>query len=58
MKEDEQYSDFDIVIAIGECNDKNMNKYFIMRVFEKMISGFYFYKSGQILTSRSENTIV
>ena len=31
----------------------NMNKYFIMRVFEKIISSFYFYKSGQMLTSQN-----
>ncbi|MBQ3029926.1 MAG: MurR/RpiR family transcriptional regulator [Agathobacter sp.] len=53
MQDDGQYSDFDVVIAIGECNDKNMNKYFIMRVFEKIISSFYFYKSGQMLTSQN-----
>ena len=53
MQDDGQYSDFDVVIAIGECNDKNMNKYFIMRDFEKIISSFYFYKSGQMLTSQN-----
>lgn len=51
MKDDGQYPDFDCVLAIGESNDKNMNKYFIMRIFEKIISSFYFYKSGQNLTS-------
>ena len=45
--DDGKYSDFDVVIAIGECDDKNMNKYFIMRVFEKIISSFYYFKSGQ-----------
>lgn len=51
MQDDGQYEDFDCVLAIGTSMDKNMNKYFIMRIYEKMISSYYFYKSGQNLTS-------
>ena len=51
MQDDGQYQGFDSVLAIGKSDDKNMNKYFIMRIYEKMISSFYFYKSGQNLNS-------
>ena len=51
MQDEGQYLDFDTVLAIGTGEDKNMNKYFIMRIYEKIISSYYFYKSGQNLTS-------
>lgn len=47
MEDEALYTDFDCVLSIGKCEDKNMNKYFIMRIYEKIISSYYFYKSGQ-----------
>lgn len=51
QKNDQNFKDFDVVVEIGENKDKNINKYLIMRVYEKMISSYYFYKTSQKLTS-------
>lgn len=51
MQDEGQYEAFDSVLSLGTSADKNMNKYFIMRIYEKIISSYYFYKSGQNLTS-------
>ena len=43
---------FDTEIHMGNWDDQNLNKYLILRVYEKIISSYYFYKSGQKLTSK------
>ena len=44
---------FDAEIHMGNWDDQNLNKYLILRVYEKIISSYYFYKSGQKLTSNT-----
>lgn len=42
---------FNQIVELGSNDDTNVNKYLIMRVYERMISSYYFYKSGQNMTS-------
>lgn len=39
--------EFDLLLELGMSQDENVNKYLIMRIFEKIISGYYYYKTGQ-----------
>ena len=41
------YDEFDLLIRLGNNKDENINKYLIMRTFEKIISGYYYYKTAQ-----------
>lgn len=49
-KAKEEFGRFDCILELGENGNQNINKYLIMRVFEKLASSYYFLKSGQKLT--------
>lgn len=48
----DMHSDFDCVLEMGINQDKNLDKYFIMRIYEKIISSYCFHKSGHIMASK------
>lgn len=52
MKDTGEFSEFNPILEIGYNNDKNINKYLIMRVYEKIISNYYSFKRGQNMTSK------
>ena len=47
MDTTDAYEDFFTVLRIKYNSDSNTNKYLIMRIYEKIISSYYFYKTGQ-----------
>ena len=48
----DMHSDFDCVLEMGINQDKNLDKYFIMRIYEKIISSYCFHKSSHIMASK------
>lgn len=48
-REVEENGSFDLQLEIGQSEDKNLNKYILMRVFERLASSYYVYKRGQNL---------
>ena len=46
------FEEYNPILNIKFNADANTNKYLIMRIYEKIISSYYFYKTGQILNCK------